>query len=443
VRALVALAAAIALAVPVAASAAPTPVAWCGNGEVPASRQPDLQLGSARQIHVIYALPADAPDDFASVASGIATDVAAIDAFWRRQDPIRTPRFDLFPFVGCGSTFGDLDLGFVRLPGTEAAYEQSASVNALTFALTRDLGSVLGPDEKSLVYFNGRAPEGDVCGISRGDPTGGGLGGVSIIFLRSDCDELPIGSGVSATIAAHELTHNLGAVPEEAPHTNIDVCAENPGHVCDSTADLLYPFLTPGFNLDVAQLDVGHDDYYGHSGSWWDVQDSDWLAHLPQYVLTVTASSGGSVSLADGKELHVDCKPTCSGFLDDDVSLQATPTPAKGFLFAGWSGACTGLTACTISNIAGPTNVAARFTLSPRRVTVRISGRGRVTSSPNGISCPGTCGHDFAADSGVRLIATPAKGWRFVGWTGACNGLGACTFHADRARLASARFAKR
>jgi hypothetical protein len=45
-------------------------------------------------VHVVYAFPADGADRFATAASQIATDVAAIDAWWRREDPTRTPRFD-------------------------------------------------------------------------------------------------------------------------------------------------------------------------------------------------------------------------------------------------------------------------------------------------------------------------------------------------------------
>ena len=68
------------------------------------------------------------------------------------------------------------------------------------------------------------------------------------------------------------------------------------------------------------------------------------------------------------------------------------------------------------------------------------SGRGRVTSVPAGLSCPGTCKRLFAA-APVRLVAKPATGWRFAGWSGSCRGAGACS--ATGAAAVRARFAKR
>jgi hypothetical protein len=43
---------------------------------------------------------------------------------------------------------------------------------------------------------------------------------------------------------------------------------------------LLYPSFGSSVTLDSLTLDVGRDDYYGHSGPWWDVQDSPFLTRL-------------------------------------------------------------------------------------------------------------------------------------------------------------------
>src|SRR5256714_13557914 len=109
--------------VPGAVSAAvATPVTWCGSGPSPVDRQPSVEVSSPNQIHVVYAVPSDATDRFASLASPIATDIAAIDSWWQRQDPTRAPRFDLFPFPNCSSRGGLLDLGYARLPHPTAYY---------------------------------------------------------------------------------------------------------------------------------------------------------------------------------------------------------------------------------------------------------------------------------------------------------------------------------
>src|SRR5205807_742720 len=73
---------------PAAAHAAGVATTWCGGANLAQTdRKPDLLSGN--QIDVIYAHAADAPDHFAQLASPIATDVAAVDAWWRKQDPTR------------------------------------------------------------------------------------------------------------------------------------------------------------------------------------------------------------------------------------------------------------------------------------------------------------------------------------------------------------------
>ena len=47
---------------------------------------------------------------------------------------------------------------------------------------------------------------------------------------------------------------------------------------------------------------------------------------------------------------------------------------------------------------------------------------GTVTSSPAGISCPGTCTASFADGATVHLTETPSGTAFFSGWSGACSG---------------------
>ena len=90
----------------------------------------------------------------------------------------------------------------------------------------------------------------------------------------------------------------MGAVDSHAPH----YC--NSGHVCDSPADLMKAVAEEGDTLSSATLDVGRDDYYGHSGTWFDVQDNGLLYRLdltlpPAPAVTATATSvGGTVRVA-------------------------------------------------------------------------------------------------------------------------------------------------
>src|SRR5207244_8202654 len=79
---------------------------------------------------------------------------------------------------------------------------------------------------------------------------------------------------------------------------------------------------------------------------------------------------------------------------------------------------------------------------SPVQVTVTLSGSGTgaVTSAPVGIDCGTTCAHTFPAGTQVTLTATPAAGFSFGGWSGACTGTGACTLPTSGALSVSASF---
>jgi hypothetical protein len=63
-------------------------------------------------------------------------------------------------------------------------------------------------------------------------------------------------------------------------------------------------------------------------------------------------------------------------------------------------------------------------------VLVVINGKGKVTSTPKGISCPRTCRGNFPKDSRVHLTAHPAPGWRVLSYTGWCKSKkSACAFN--------------
>ena len=140
------------------------------------------------------------------------------------------------------------------------------------------------PFTKYLVYFDGPVAQPDLCGQGASDATGFGL---AAMYVQA-CAGAPV-----SVVAAHELLHTLGAVPRAAPHRCPD---PNGAHTCDSTADLMHPFLDTS-PLEAKLLDPGRDDYYGHSGAFTDSQDSPWLVQLDrQQPFTATISGPGGVT---------------------------------------------------------------------------------------------------------------------------------------------------
>jgi hypothetical protein len=404
--------------------AAPTaiaaPAAWCGTAAT-TDRAPNAVAGNP--IHWVYAVPSDGGDGLAALATVMQADADQIDAWWRGQDPARTPRNDVAAF-SCGA---QLDITTVRLPQTGA---QLAPLPG-RFSTITDLLEQAGfasPFTKLVVYYDGPTDDANVCGQRGSDGSGFGA---AVVYYRS-C------TGVStAAVAAHEVLHTLGAVAASAPN---DCDGGQSGHTCDTQTDLMYPALG-GEPLASKLLDPGRDDYYGHAGAWTDTQDSAWLVRLDgQAPFAVTVSGAGSVS-SDVPGLL--CSAICTTTWNSGQRLVLRATPAAGSRLVRWGGSCTGAAACNVT--VGPgAAVTALFGPASFRLTVAVSGRGAVRSSRAGITCRPRCSAAFPSFTPVRLTASPAKGWKLRSWSGACRGARpTCTVPMSAAASARATFVRR
>jgi PKD repeat protein len=99
----------------------------------------------------------------------------------------------------------------------------------------------------------------------------------------------------------------------------------------------------------------------------------------------------------------------------------------------------------TVTDALGATSTLTRtdyITVSSDLYTLRVSveGKGSVSSSPSGISCPGDCSEGYASGAGVVLTAAAEDNWRFSGWSGACSGTGSCVVTIDSDMEVTATF---
>jgi len=160
------------------------------------------------------------------------------------------------------------------------------------------------------------------------------------------------------------------------------------------------------------------------------------------FPLKVGYTGDGSVTSAPA---GIDCGLTCEADFGENTQVTLTATPAKGYRFTHWEGACTGTSdTCNVTMDAAKT-VDAVFDqdTSPSNTFVLTLGRtgaGTVTSTPAGIDCGVQCSAPFIAGTDVTLTATPAAGHDFTGWTGACSGMSACTVTMDAAKKVDAQF---
>ena len=200
--------------------------------------------------------------------------------------------------------------------------------------------------------------------------------GVAIVYLAA-CAAVP-----TAVVAAHELLHAFGALP-----------AGGPPHACpDDRRDIRATrtatscIRTPRGELAALVLDVGRDDYYAHSGTWLDVQDSRWLRLVTQ---------AGPVGADDHGQWLGRERRARRRLLGDAARPSGTRArrscsialPAGGQRFVRWSGACTGADSCAVHARRGDA-VTALFAPSAYRLTLSVGGEGSVRGRGRALQRP-------------------------------------------------------
>ncbi len=251
------------------------------------------------------------------------------------------------------------------------------------------------PFTKYLVYYDGPVAEADLCGQGASDATGFGL---AAMYVQA-CSGAPV-----SVVAAHELLHTLGAVPRGAPNRCPD---PNGAHTCDSMADLMHPFLDTS-PLDAKLLDPGRDDYYGHSGTFTDSQDSPWLVQLDRQQPFTTTISGSRWS--DGRR----ARPRLRADLHDhvervDASHPESCSPSR--VEARSLGRRVHRRLDLRCHGRPPASRCRRSSLlSVFRLSVAVSGRGAVRSSRAGITCRPRCSAAFPSFAPVGLDRDAGEG---------------------------------
>jgi hypothetical protein len=391
---------------------------WCGT--VGSDDRPAAVAG--RQIRVVYAIPSDGEDRSATVVPQMSADVDAIEAWWQAQDPTRTARFDRAVFP-CGA---QADVELLRLPQAGAELQPTEGRFGVLADAVEELDG-RSPFFKHLVYYDGPVDDVDLCG------QGGGLldgPGVAIVYVGT-CEGEP-----SVTTAAHELLHAMGGISRRRPHA---CTTEYAGHVCDSGLDVMWPYAT-AVPLSQLVLDVNRDDYYGHAGDWSDLQDSGWLRRLGEQTPLTVALTGAGLVTSDVP--GVACSGTCTTEWDTGSTVTLTATPASGRRLVRWGGGCAGATTCTLA-LTQATGVTALFAPATFTLRVSVAGKGVVRGGSGRLACPARCAAAVPSYTATRLVATPAKGWRFSRWSGACRGARAtCTVPMAKATSVRAAFAK-
>ena len=158
------------------------------------------------------------------------------------------------------------------------------------------------------------------------------------------------------------------------------------------------------------------------------------------FLLEVFVSGAGTVR---GDPVGIECGSTCSVQHLPNTVVTLTAYPAPGAVFAGWTrGPCSGSAQTCRVTMSQAQEVSAAFKgVTQYMVTVSAGTGGIVTSNPAGIDCGTTCSTGFDAATQVSLEAQPNRGYRFVGWAGACSGSSTCNLVMTSNQSVQATFA--
>jgi Bacterial Ig-like domain (group 1)/Divergent InlB B-repeat domain/Domain of unknown function DUF11 len=231
--------------------------------------------------------------------------------------------------------------------------------------------------------------------------------------------------GTPHTVTA-TLKNGTGNPIAGAPLTFTATGANTASGTGTTNASGVATFTYTGTNVGTDQIGACYDSDNAAPCEATASATKDWTAAVPTTrTLTATVAGSGTVTSSPA---GVSCPGTCSAPFTTGSSVSLTATPASGSTFTGWSGACTGTAACTLAMTTNRSVTATFTTVAPttKTLTVGVTGSGSVTSSPAGISCPGTCSATFPTGTAVTLTPTAGAESTFTGWSNGCTGTGAC-----------------
>lgn len=158
-------------------------------------------------------------------------------------------------------------------------------------------------------------------------------------------------------------------------------------------------------------------------------------------IALTTSVSAGSGSISG---TGISCPGDCSEYFDYGDWVTLTATPASGYAFSGWTGACAGQGASCSVYMDSSKSTAVSFSSNSYTLSVAKagSGGGSVGSDPGGIGCGPTCSAIFSYGTVVSLYPTAQTDSDFTGWSGACAGagLGVCNLSISGNMEAVANF---
>lgn len=157
-----------------------------------------------------------------------------------------------------------------------------------------------------------------------------------------------------------------------------------------------------------------------------------------RYPVSFSVEGGGAIEIQDAE--FGDCRSGCQRLIPEGSHLQVEAKPHEGLSFLGWEGACSGSDVICHLDVRSPLSAFARFGY---RLQLTMEGTGRFEGAGLPPECVGGCDRLLTAGTALELNPGAAQGYRFIGWTGACQGPGPCRMVVQKDLMLHATFLER
>ncbi len=270
------------------------------------------------QVRLMYVLPSDGVDRALDTDGTIVRSAASFQAWLATQTPGQALRLDTSGAV--------LDIGFFRLSKTDAEVAARGAFVRDEIEAQMKAAGYTAPGKIYGVYYDGSSSY--ACGGGAWPPAL--PGNVGALYLKGTppgfqpcsgnafSNEGPPGYWEFSLV--HEVLHTIGIVGTCAPHHT------RAGHVSDDNRDLMYAGDLP---WQPSILDIGRDDYYGHSISGCvNLATSGYLGPYTPPATTMQATTAATTAsptavLAIGRFSVVPRRPRAGRIVTIRASLRA------------------------------------------------------------------------------------------------------------------------
>jgi hypothetical protein len=116
--------------------------------------------------------------------------------------------------------------------------------------------------------------------------------------------------------------------------------------------------------------------------------------------------------------------------------------PESDYEWAGWSGACSGVTPTCTFRVQDSMTIGGTFTRQTVPLTVTVAGSGTVTAN-TAVTCTAAstpCTRPLPKGLPISLQAITDTGWKLTAWTGDCSGTGQCNLPMTGPQTVGATF---